>query len=253
MGTRRRRRGRRAGGAAGIVGLLWLLALALPAGGSARETRPVLDGRYELTVGFVNEPAFEGEPNGLYLRVTSVPPLDEVVVPVVTAGALDVTPTPAPGSGLTAEVAYGPAVAALTLAPVAQSGVFQALFVPTQPGDYVFRIVGNLGDEPIFEEFRTGEGGIPPVVGVDGLQFPDKIPVNQGLLDALAERETETERARTLAVVGIALGVVGLLAGGMAVVLSRRPPPPGVRDEARDTEGRGTEDPALNATKSLQD
>ena len=239
MGTRRRRSGRRTGGAGGIAGLLWLLALMLAPSGWARETRPVADGRYELTVGFLSEPAFEGEPNGLYLRVTSVPPIGEVVVPAATTAATGVTPTPVPESELTAEVAVGPDVLALALEPAPQPGVFRAVFVPTRPGDYVFRIAGQLGDRQIAEEFRTGEGGIPPVVGVAGVQFPDEVPVNQGLLDALAERETEAERARTLGAVGIALGVVGLLAGGIAVVLSRRPPPPVIRDAARGIEERG--------------
>ena len=230
---------RRAGAVAGCFGLVWLVALLAPAGAAARETRAVAHGRFELTVGFLDEPAYEGEPNGLYLRVYEVPtPLAEPAngvaaqaTPAATPEASPApaaSPTPVPGSELTAEVAYGPDVQPLKLEPAPQDGVYRAVFVPTQPGDYVFRIKGKLGGEDIAEEFRTSPQGIPPVVGVAGLQFPQEIPVGQGLLAALDEREAEAKRARTLGMVGIALGVVGLLAGGIAVVLSRRPPPSGM-------------------------
>ena len=231
-----------------MTGLVWLLALALPAAGAARETRPVLDGRYELTVGFLVEPAFEGEPNGLYLRISEASDV-EVVVPSLTP-----TPeagTPAPETELTAEIVFGPATRSLPLEPAGPPGVYHALLVPTQPGDYVFRIGGTLDGEEIAEEFRTRDGRIPPVVAVADVQFPAEIPVNQGLLDALAEREAEAERARVLGVVGIALGVVGLLAGGIAVVLSRRPPPGGL-DVEHGTETRGTDDPSLSEAKPFQ-
>ena len=229
---------RRAGAVAGCFGLVWLVALLAPADAAARETRTVAGGRFQLTVGFLDEPAYEGEPNGLYVRVYEVQtpevgPADGVAAPATPAPATPMaspaaSPVPIPGSELTAEIAYGPDVLPLKLQAGPQPGVYQAAFVPTQPGDYVFRIKGKLGGEDIAEEFRTSPQAIPPVVGVAGLQFPQEIPVGQGLLAALDEREAEAERARTLGAVGIALGVVGLLAGGIAVVLSRRPPPGGM-------------------------
>ena len=229
--------------AAGWAGLAWVLFLVAAPGAAARETREIAGGRFQLTVGFLNEPAFEGEPNGLYLRIGERVSAEEVDPPVVPRAAASPrvaprgdatpvapTPTPRPGSALTAEVAFGGDVMPLKLEPAAQPGTYQAVFVPTQPGDYVFRVRGTLAGWEIAEDFRTGGEDIPSVVGVSGLQFPQEVPVGQGLLDALEEREAAAERARTLAVVGVLLGVVGLLAGGIAVVLSRRPPP----DERRD-------------------
>jgi hypothetical protein len=220
--------------AAGLAGLAWLTTLVSTPETTARETRRVAGGRYELTVGFLTEPAYEGEPNGLYLRVGEVPAVEGAAPPTAavalapTATLEALTPTPQPGTELTAEVAFGPDVRQLRLEPDAQPGVFRAVFVPTQPGDYAFRIRGMLDGEEIAEEFRTGPDGIPPVVGVAGLQFPQEVPVGPSLIEALDEREAETERARTLGAVGVILGVVGLLAGGIAVVLSRRPPPAGM-------------------------
>jgi hypothetical protein len=225
--------GRWAGlGVLGVACLLGVPGLGRPEAALARETRVVADDRYELTVGFVVEPAYEGEPNGLSIRIVERYPATPASQGATgsadqqtTPGEDAPTPTPVPGSELRAVVAYGDLSLPLTLEPAGQPGVFRAAFVPTQPGDYVFRITGRLADARIDEEFRTGADGIPAVIGIAGLQFPAEVPVGQGLVDALTERQDEAERARTLGVVGIALGVVGLLAGGLAIVLSRRPPP----------------------------
>ena len=46
------------------------LFLAAPAGVLAHESREVLDGRYHLVVGFMNEPVFAGDKSGLEFWVT---------------------------------------------------------------------------------------------------------------------------------------------------------------------------------------
>jgi hypothetical protein len=217
-----------------MAGLLGLGALLAPDEVAADEARRVAGGRIELTVGFVVEPAFEGEPNGLSVQIVETepgtaqagsPPAAPASAQATDAATAAATPTPLPGAELTAVISYGDRSLPLPLQATDQPGHFRAPFVPTQPGDYVIRIFGPLAGVEIDEEFRTDPEGIPPVIGVAALQIPAGIPVGQGLLDALAERETEAERARTLGVVGVALGVIGLLAGGLAIVLSRRPPP----------------------------
>src|SRR5579884_1611467 len=49
-------------------GIVALFTLALPLMASAHEQRSV--GNYILTVGFLNEPTYQDQPNGLDLRVT---------------------------------------------------------------------------------------------------------------------------------------------------------------------------------------
>ncbi len=51
-----------------VVGLL-LAALLVPATASAHERRDLLGGKYQATVGFLNEPAYDGQLNGLDFRV----------------------------------------------------------------------------------------------------------------------------------------------------------------------------------------
>lgn len=211
---------------------LW--AVAAPEQSAARERRSVLDGRFELIVGFLDEPPYDGEPNGLYLRVTDsleptpTPDPDETPTPDpdATPGA-----EPEPETALKAEVRYGDQTRPLNLVQdAADPTIYRAIFVPTQPGDYAFRIFGTLVGTEFDEEFRSGPDTFPGVIGVGDVQFPSEIPVGQGLIEAFAEAEEDAERARTFGVVGVLLGVIGLIAGGLSIVLSRRPPPPGSTD-----------------------
>lgn len=105
--------------------------------------------------------------------------------------------------------------------------LYRAEFVPTQPGDYIFRIFGALDGVEFDEEFRSSGNTFPGVTAIGDTQFPAEIPAGQGLLDAFAAANEDADRARVFGVVGVLLGVVGLLAGGLSIVLSRRPPPPG--------------------------
>ncbi len=128
-----------------------------------------------------------------------------------------------------AEVIYGDQTKPLDLVQDPDDPtVYRSEFVPTQPGDYTFRIFGTLDGVEFSEEFRSSPNTFPGVISTENMQFPAQVPTGQGLLDALVEADERTDRARTFGVVGIALGVLGLIAGGVSVVLSRRPPPPGL-------------------------
>lgn len=231
----------------GVVRTGWLtrpvllgigLALALvsadvfiaPEHGAARERRTLLTGRFELIVGFLDEPAYEGEPNGLYLRLTDFEPPTPTPDPDVTPTpdpntTPDAEPTPGPKTEFQAEVRVGDQTRPLNLVQDANDPtIYRALFVPTQPGDYTFRIFGTLAGVEFSEEFRSSATTFPGVVGVGDVQFPAAVPVGLGLIDAFAQAEEDADRARTFGVVGVLLGVLGLLAGGLSIVLSRRPP-----------------------------
>src|SRR5687768_10118867 len=125
--------GRDLEGAMGLVGRPWvgrnvwgavclgcLIGLFWPAAASARESRVVADERFELTVGFVVEPAYEGEPNGLSVRIVELIPATPEVEGVTldddpATPPAEPTPTPAPGAELTAEVIFGDQRLPLTL------------------------------------------------------------------------------------------------------------------------------------------
>lgn len=211
-------------------------AAVLPERGDARERRFLLNDRFEFEVGFLHEPPYEGEPNGLFLRVidyqapTPTPTPDDGVTPTPDPNATEAPePTPGPVTEFRAEVIHGNQTKPLNLVQDPDDPtIYRSEFVPTQPGDYTFRIFGTLDGVEFSEEFRSSPNTFPGVIPTGNMQFPAQVPAGQGLLDALAEAEERTERARTFGVVGIALGVLGLLAGGISVVLARRPPPPGV-------------------------
>lgn len=228
-----------------------------PEHGAARERRFLLNDRFEFEVGFLNEPPYEGEPNGLFVRLidyqapTPTPtPEDGAVTPTPDPNATPPPePTPGPVTEFKAEVMFGVQTRPLELHQDPDDPtIYRSEFVPTQPGDYIFRIFGTLDGVEFSEEFRSSNNTFPGVIATGSMQFPAQIPVGQGLIDALADADERTDRARTFGVVGIALGVLGLLAGGVSVVLSRRPPPPGVAAET----GDGLDEPDIPADEILR-
>lgn len=136
--------------------VVFLTALVGPT--SAHEHREVADGQYELTVGFLDEPAFVNMKNGLSLRVVTV----EGEEPV--EGLTDT---------LTAEVIYGDQSMELELEPVFNDpGHYRAIFFPTAPGAYTFHITGEIEGNEIDEEFTGGPETFSEVEPIEPLQFP---------------------------------------------------------------------------------
>lgn len=146
-----------------------ILAL-LPMTASAHEHRDVADGQYTLIVGFLNEPAYSGEINGLDLRVskadpTATPAADDDEAAGVPVEGLDAT--------LQAEVIYGDQKMALPLSPrYNQPGAYASYFFPTQPGDYSFHIWGTIEGVSIDETFTSGPDTFGPMEDPAPLQFP---------------------------------------------------------------------------------
>ena len=103
--------------AAGMLLGLGLLLVG-PGTASAHERRAV--GAYTFVVGFLKEPAFEGETNGIDLRI-------------MRTGSED--PVDGADKTVKAEVVVGPNSLPLELRPrFRQPGAYNAEFVPTRPG-----------------------------------------------------------------------------------------------------------------------
>ncbi len=147
---------------------LTLLAGLIPTLTAAHEHREVADGRYELTVGFLTEPAYVTQQNGLSLRVLQVSD--------ATPAAADAhagTPVEGLADTLTAEVSYGDQSMELELEPVFNDpGHYQAIFFPTAPGAYSFHISGEIEGTPIDETFEPGPETFDEVQPIEPLQFP---------------------------------------------------------------------------------
>ena len=93
-----------------------------------------------------------------------------------------------------------------------QPGYYAADIIPTREGDYVWTFIGAIGEDQIDEKFDTADGKFNAVERATGLDFPiaasDPVQVAADIQAAHAAAET----AQTFGLLGIAAGVVGLLA-----------------------------------------
>ena len=140
------------------IGLALMLVTTLVSVGNAHEHRKVADDTYELTIGFINEPAYQNQQNGLSLRVVTI----DGEKPV--EGLVDT---------LEAEVIYGDQSMTLELEPVFNDpGHYQAIFFPTATGAYTFHITGEIDGNEIEETFESGPETFSEVEPIEPLQFP---------------------------------------------------------------------------------
>jgi hypothetical protein len=212
--------------AAALLGLAaGLVALgATPA--LAHEERTV--GPYHFAVGFGDEPAYAGQENSvqLFLHEASDKPV------------LDL------GDTLKVEVAYGgQTMPPMTMQPnfeVGEFGVpgdYRAFFFPTRAGSYTFHFTGSIKGRAIDQSFSSGPSTFSDVVDPSSVEFPAKDPT-AGELSARIDREVtrldvalgqgtksakdSADQARTVAFVGIGLGVLGLAVAALALSSARR-------------------------------
>lgn len=187
-------------------------ALVLSMQAAAHEVRPVGDGNYSMTVGFLNEPAYLGLENGLFVNIVQIGGANEPVE--------DLQET------LQAEVIFGASTMPLTLAPLDGSpGSYAARFIPTRAGDYTFHITGTIADQTVNEEFRSSPSTFDSVQPADAAQFPDPVPAGSDLATALSDAEDDASSARTLATIGIGVGAFGLLIALFVLGMSLRRKP----------------------------
>lgn len=197
------------GGVLLVAGALLVLILLPAAPAAAHETRVV--GDIVMTVGFATEPAFAGEPNEAEVSLSERRSEDPIVE----------------GVDLEVEVIFGEESMAMEMEPGFVVGVFgepgsySASFVPSRAGDYTFRIFGTVGDQEIDESFTSGEETFSAPRDPAEAAFPAQDPSNAELADRL-ERETarvadaaesESSGARTLAIIALVVGAIGLIAG----------------------------------------
>lgn len=160
-------------------------------------------GDYTLEIGFKNEPALQGEMNGLELFVTN-------------------TRTQAPVNGLEdslqAEIIFGASKKALKIEPVeGKAGAYTAPLLPTELGDYTWHIFGKIADTPVDVSMTSSPTTFVSVVPKADVSFPGSEPAATALQAALAQ-------ANQKALIGILSGVAGILIGliSLALALKRR-------------------------------
>lgn len=206
---------------AAIVGLAISGVLSDTPSSLAHEHRAV--GNYEFVVGWLNEPALAYEPNGLSLRITHFPN----GVPEEESEEAEAQGQPVEGleETLQAEIIAGGGAQTreLTLEPAFNDpGHYESVIIPTVPGDYTFRVFGDLEGQEIDESFASGPETFSVIEEVSELQFPQELqaPASAGSVSD-SESSSSDDSARILGIVGIIVGVIGLGAGGLAIA-SRR-------------------------------
>lgn len=157
-------------------------------------------GDYELVIGFHNEPAYQGEPNGLDLFVTN-------------------TKTGEPVNGLEdtlrVEISYGSSTQELEIrSQWGEEGAYTAYVQPTEAGDYTWRIFGEIEGTPVDVSMTSGPDTFSPVEPKATIAFPAAEPTPAELQ---ARLEAAVQSARMALIVGISGGVLG--AAGIVVGL----------------------------------
>lgn len=198
-------------------------------------------GDYELTIGFINEPAYQGEPNGLDLRVVRL--AAEGAGGHHAEGATEGTPA-AGGAGaeatgtehdhaaeaeplpvedletsLKADLIFGSATRTFDLeAQWGEPGAYTAEVLPTAVGDYTWRIYGDIAGTPVDVSMTSGSETFSAVLAKDTIAFPEVEPVVaevQGRAEAASEAASaaagSASQARLLAMLGLVIGGLGLV------------------------------------------
>jgi hypothetical protein len=213
--------------AATLAGLLIPL-LASPA--SAHEAKTV--GKYHFVVGFGDEPAYAGEKNSVQLILADAN--DKPVTDLTDTLKVEVTTGTAEPLQLAMEPYF-------EVGEFGTPGDYRAFFIPTAPGSYSFHFTGAIKGQKIDQTFKSGPQTFSDMEDPAQVQYPVQQPTG-GQLATRADRETarinaaltqerdqakdDAASARTLAIVGLIVGALGLLIGTIALMRGRRSAPP---------------------------
>lgn len=168
---------------------------------SAHVEVDVGDGQYVMEIGFRDEPAFVGQPNAIFVHVEQY-------------GTGGTEPVDGLAATLTAEVSKDGMSLEPPLAPTGD-GSYEAAFVPTETGDYTFRISGTIAEATVDESVTSSPTTFNSVEPLSKIEFPPRQP------DAAAQTaQADAATARTLGIAGIAVGLLGLIVAGVALARS---------------------------------
>ena len=126
-------------------------------------------GKYNVALGWVHEPTYVGEQNAVQVVIkdaTGKPITDlndgdlKVTVSVggKTSDPLDLLNTFDPDTGL------------------GIPGDYEALLIPTAPGDYTFHLSGSIDGTAVDETATSSDATFNSVVDATGIQFPNQLP-----------------------------------------------------------------------------
>jgi hypothetical protein len=166
-------------------------------------------GDYELVIGFHNEPAYQGEPNGLDLFVTN----HETSEPV---NGLEET--------LSVEIIYGSSKKELQIEPQwGQDGAYTAYVIPTETGDYTWHIFGMIEETPVDVSMTSSPDTFSPVDSKSSVSFPSAESSTAELAAQATSTSSTAQTALIVGAIGVIIGLLGLVFGLLGYRAARRP------------------------------
>jgi hypothetical protein len=160
----------------------------------------IVRGDHAFVLGWLDEPPVVGLKNAALVEVSM---------------AKNDQPVEGAEGTLTAQIVYGGKSKELLLRPLeGQPGTYVGDFIPTRRGTYTLKLGGTINGQPIAVSSEIEEVG-----SLDSLTFPEPQVDLQKSFEAL---QSELGTTRIFAVVGAALGAIGLVLAGVALGRSRK-------------------------------
>jgi hypothetical protein len=206
------------------------MLILIPGIASAHAERTV--GPFDLEIGFLDEPAYVGVPNAVFLD------LSEGGHPVANLG-----------DALTVTVGFGDETSdPFVFDPLEEPGQYQAPFIPSQAGAYTFTLSGTLDGVTFDLSLTSGPKTFDVVQDLAGATFPAvQFPTNAELASRIQEESDRTttaltaattsgtdakaaassaqdaaDSAKTFGIIGIVVGAIGLIVGAVALSAARK-------------------------------
>ena len=207
-------------------GLLVGLAIALLPFSAAGHDRRVIDGddgeAYIVDVWFRDEPAEPNQDNALVLAVTKTGP-DGAAAQV--AGLEATLRAELRGGGERFPLPLAPRVDPGGLGPAAETGLYEAPFLLSMPGEYTVRLSGEIEgtaiDEKVFSH-AVGSGWLDPPGSALSANVDGRRERQRGER-RLADANDPAAPSQSLVNVGIAVVALGLLVGLLAFWRAGKP------------------------------
>lgn len=178
------------------LALVLSFQLATTTVAEAHERRTV--GPYQLVVGFLSEPAFAGDVNGVDLTIT-----DTRTTPAKNVEGVEKT--------LTVEIFAGGLTTSIKpelAARFGQPGKYVAYFMPTRAGSYRFVFRGKIESQDVNETFESGPGRFNDAQDPAAIQYPTKVPEAATLADRLDSIDRQLGTIQLIALAAVVLAVV---------------------------------------------
>lgn len=168
-------------------------------------------GDYELVIGFHNEPAYQGEPNGLDLFVKN------------TKTGKDVNNL---ADTLKVELVYGRSKKELPIkAQWGQDGAYTAYVLPTEAGDYTWHIWGSIEGTPVDVTMTSSPDTFGAVEAKSAVAFPAAEATSAELQAQVATAQRAAQTALLVAALGTLLGIAGIVVGVLGLRARRTAAP----------------------------